>query len=63
MGIKQSTSALVQTYKNVFLAKFYCKFLAFFFLLFCAKNAENDYFNQHLVGAAPKGWSKYTTIV
>ena len=30
MGIKQSTSVLVQTYKNVFLAKFYCKFLAFF---------------------------------
>ena len=33
LGIKQSTSILMQTLKNVFFAKFCCKFLAF--LAFC----------------------------
>ena len=32
-----------------------------FFLAFCRKNAENDYFDQRLECAAPKRWSKYTT--
>ena len=32
-----------------------------FFKLFSTKNAENDYFNQHLECAVPKRWSKYTT--
>ena len=44
--------------KNVFFANISRKF---FFCFFCRKNAENVYFNQHLVCAAPKRWSKYTT--
>ena len=32
-----------------------------FFQDFCSKNAENDYFDQHLDCAAPKRWSKYTS--
>ena len=28
-----------------------------------SKNAENGYFDQHLEWAAPKRWSKYTTVV
>ena len=28
----------------------------------CFKNAENDYLDQRLGWAAPKRWSKYTTI-
>ena len=53
LGIKQSTSVWVQTQKNVFFAAN--------FLLFCRKNAENDYFDQRLECAAPKRWSIYTT--
>ena len=59
MGIKQSTSVLVQTKKTVFFAEICCKFLDF--SAFCNKNAENDYFDQRLEWAAPKRWSKYTT--
>ena len=46
--------------KNVFFAKFCCKFLAYL-RFFCTTNAENYYFNQRLECAAPKCWSKYTT--
>ena len=60
LGIKQSISILVQTLKNMFSAKICCKFLAFF--SFLQKNAENDYFDQRLECAAPKRWSKYTTL-
>ena len=35
--------------------------LFFVFSVFCIKNAENDFFNQHLGWAAPKRWLKYTT--
>ena len=34
-----------------------------FFQLFSTKNAENDFFNQRLECAAPKRWSKYTTLI
>ena len=44
--------------KNMFFANF-----AAFFLAFYTKSAENDYFDQRLACAAPKCWSKYTTIV
>ena len=47
--------------KHVFLQNFAENFL--FFQLFCTKYAENDYFDQRLECAAPKRWSKYTTIV
>ena len=30
--------------------------------VFCSKNAENEYFDQGLECAAPKRWSKYTTM-
>ena len=33
-----------------------------FFKLFTAKNIEFDYFDQRLACAAPKRWSKYTTV-
>ena len=56
----QSTSVLVQTLKNIFLQNFAANF--FLFLLFSTKNAENDYFDQSLECAAPKRWSKYTTV-
>ena len=64
-GIKHSTSVWVQTKKSRFLPNFAANFLPFFsFLeLFNLKNAENDYFNQHLECAAPKRWSKYTTYI
>ena len=32
-----------------------------FLKLFCTKNAQNDYIDQRLECAAPKGWWKYTT--
>ena len=51
LGKKQSTSVLVQTQKTMF------------FQEKMSKNAENDYFNQHLECAVPKRWSKYTTSV
>ena len=41
--------------------KFAANFLLF--QVFCSKNAENDYFDQHLECAAPKRWSKNTTMV
>ena len=44
---------------------FFCSFLlqiCYFFAFFLAKNAENDYFDQRLGCAAPKSWSKYTTV-
>ena len=41
-------------------AKICCNYLAF--SAFLHKNAENDYFDQRLECAAPKRWSKYTTI-
>ena len=44
-----------------FFAKICCKFLAFLSFL-AEKNAENDYFDQPLECAAPKRWSKYTTL-
>ena len=54
LGIKHSTSVLVQT----FFAKFCTKFVTLFcvFKLFSTKNAENDYFNQRLGCTAPKRW-------
>ena len=59
-GIKQSTSDLVQTYKTCFLQNFAANFLLFW--LFSTKNAEHNYFNHYLECAAPKRWSKYTTV-
>ena len=49
--------------KKLFFAKICCKFLQIscFFKVFCSKNAENDYFDQHLECTATKRWSKYTT--
>ena len=45
--------------KNLFLC---CKFVTFLhFFSFLEKKAENDYLDQRLGCAAPKGWSKYTT--
>ena len=38
-----------------------CYFFAFF-QLFSKKHAENDFFDQRLGCAAPKCWSKYSTI-
>ena len=46
----------------MFLAKFCCKFLAFFQLL-NTKNVENNYIDKRLECAAHKRWSKYTTYV
>ena len=40
----------------------FCKILLQIFQLFAIKNAENDYFDQGLECAAPKRWSKYTTV-
>ena len=58
LWIKYSTSVLVQTLKKHYFAKFCTKFVAFLpfqlFQLLCTKNAENDYFGQHLGCAAPK---------
>ena len=54
-GIKQSTS-WYKLKKMCFLQNFAANFL-----IFCTKNAENDYFDQHLECAAPKRWLKYTT--
>ena len=44
----------------MFFAKFCCKYFAF--LTFLAKKAKNDYFEQRLECAAPRHWSKYTTL-
>ena len=44
--------------KTCFWQNFAANFLLF--LVFRTKNAENDYFNQHLECTAPKRWSKYT---
>ena len=47
---------------RVFLLNFAPIFFFFaIFQLFSTKNAKHDYFNQHLVCAAPKHRSKYTT--
>ena len=59
LGIKLSTSVLVQTYKSHILLNFSLKLLLFSF--FKHNNAENEDFNQHLGWSAPKRWSKYTT--
>ena len=61
-GNKTVYQRLGATQKNVFFARICCKFLAFL-ELFCRKNSENDYFDQHLECAAPKRWSKYTTYL
>ena len=61
LGIKQSTSVLVQLLKPHFFVKFFSKFVTFLrFFSFLHKNAENDYFHQQLGCAAPKPWWKYT---
>ena len=39
-----------------------CEFLVFW-VIFCVKNAENDYFDERLDCTAPKPWWKYTTTV
>ena len=65
LGIKQSTSNLVQTLKkNFFLLNFAANSLLFYvFPAFWHTNAENDYLNQRLGCLAPKYWLKYTTTV
>ena len=49
--------------KNIFLLNFTKIYYLFAFLqLFSTKSAENDYFDQCFGCAAPKPWSKYTTV-
>ena len=60
---KTSDQRLGANSKNPFLINFTPNLLLFaFFHFFRTKNAENDYFDQRLACAAPKGWSKYTTL-
>ena len=40
----------------------FCKILLQISCFFSTKNAENGYFDQRLECAAPKCWSKYTTV-
>ena len=39
-----------------------CYFLTFL-KVSSTKNAENDYFDQHLGCTAHNGWTKYTTVI
>ena len=57
LGIKPSTSVLVQTLKTVFLTNFQQIYRFFPFLkLFGMKNEKEAYFDQGLECAAPKRW-------
>ena len=51
----------MQSQKNCILQDFAA--IVFLFLAFKHKNTENDNFDQRLECAAPKRWSKYTTVV
>ena len=63
LGIKHSTSILVQTKKKTFFAKFCSKFLTFLhFFSYFEQKCYTYIFRQRLECAAPKCWSKYTTL-
>ena len=63
LGIIHSTSVLVQTQKNHLLQMLQQISLFLSFSAFKHKKHWNEDFNQPLECAAPKCWSKYTTIM